>query len=193
MTLEKSYCWPRIIWPSCRPGRGPGGRSSGNIEPGTLRCSVSCPSCSPAQRSFEHGIAGAPWQVGSTIRARQLGSKARAERVRDERHCPTAGTLREGVGSDTRERLSELYGAEADSTLARHPEGGPLPPWYCRFTKFPIAPMAEVTGMIASSSLDDEPLARERLRTLVVAHADLAVVAECRGYGQGKRWRLSRH
>lgn len=34
--------------------------------------------------------------------------------------------------------------------------------------------------MISVVIADDEPLARERLRTLVVAHADLSVAAECR-------------
>lgn len=118
-----------------------------DIEPGTLRCLVPCLVLQPLlENAFEHGIARRAGAGRVTIRARQLGSKLELS-VRDDGHGPTAGTLREGVGlGTTRDRLSELYGAEADSTLAGHPEGGTVATMVLPFHEIPIAPMAEVTA-----------------------------------------------
>ena len=90
----------------------------------------------------------------------------------------TGAPVREGVGlSITRERLRQLYGADQRLRAGIGSRGrrGLQP-----FVPVSAGSRGDVTAPpIRALIVDDEPLARARLRTLLAKHADMQVVGEC--------------
>ena len=92
--------------------------------------------------------------------------------------------VREGLGlSITRARLRQLYGREQRFALSPAPAGGAV----CTLS-LPAA--AGAGGLVVTDAriraliVDDEPLARARLRGLLAKHADMQLVGECAEGGE---------
>ena len=99
------------------------------------------------------------------------------------------GLLKEGVGlSNTRSRLKELYGGRASLQLKPGKAGGFSAeiqlPWRAAVS-VATQPLELALMKIRALIVDDEALARGRLRKLLADAADLEIIGECEQWSRG--------
>ena len=157
------------------------------------------------ENAIRHGVDARRGEGLIEIRARAEGAMLQLS-VRDDgpglRPDAVNGAVRRDAASacsNTRARLRELYGPVSTLELANHPAGrharlavdsaatGAARAASCRHAGgISRTARTERGAMIRTLIVDDEPLARERLRTLLQHEPDIEVIGEVRRRHAGR-------
>ena len=125
-----------------------------------------------------HGVHESKQRTTIRVSAAAAGDALTLRIADDGRGLPPDAGLNEGIGlRNTRRRLAELYGAaarlEVDEPRRRRDGGRRDDPAAGRTGRRPDVPR------LRTMIVDDEALARERIRTLLAGWDDIELVAEC--------------